>query len=179
MLPHSSEGFSLQTCDAAETEGLVPTPAAQGLVEQSPDLVIARCQHQGCVLPWEATFHIKSTFPYHTTSQVRDRNIALANTTRTIPMLQHLQGNQSGLNKSTLSHSMSQTLLAPSLPRLPLLPQQSHILALLGRQQGQQEAVALHMRVPGEFHVVLRFSCALSLFIMLERDCTNQTKTWN
>lgn len=63
LLLHSSEGFSLQTCDAAETEGLVPTPAAQGLVEQSPDLVIAHCQHQGCVLPWEATFHIKSTFP--------------------------------------------------------------------------------------------------------------------
>lgn len=83
-------------------------------------------------------------------------------------MLQHLQGNQSGLSKSTLSHSMSQTWLAPSLPRLPLLP-----------QQGQQEAVALHMRVPGEFHVVPHFSCALSLFIMLERDCTNQTKTWN
>lgn len=146
FLPHSSgAGVSLQSCDAAEPGGLVPTPAAQGLVEQSPDLAMAHCQHQGCVLPWEATFHIRSAFPYHTTSRVRDRNISLANTTRTIPMLRRLQKNQSGLSENTPSHSTSQSSLTPSLPQLSLLPQQSHVLALLGMQQGQQEAAALHM----------------------------------
>lgn len=118
LLLHSSRGFFSPKLRCCRDRRSGPDCHSTGAGAAKPRPCDAHCQHWGCGLPWEATFHIRSAFPYHTTSRVRGRNITLANTMKTIPMLWHLQRNQSGLSKSGPSHSVSQTSLTPSLPRL-------------------------------------------------------------
>ena len=66
-------------------------------------------------------------------------------------MPRHLQRNQSGLSENALSHSMSQTLLAPSLPRLSLLPQRSHVPAVLGCSRASRKLLPSTCEPPWSF----------------------------